>query len=407
MVSSLSDFLRLTYLPAQAGLMRGLDARQDIAAARMNWVAAGDEAGGLISGIQASVFDRSQAYLAKQRASAISVLQRLIGLSVAILMIFGASLYIVARHIVSPLEHVRLRMMDLVNGQLELRPIEKFWLDDIRAIVDALRVFRITAVRRERLTSEQLLLYAQIAEAHRSLQSDMNAAAKVQLAQMPPPGAVDQIRFSTFFAPSSVLSGDTFDYFALSEDRVGLFQVDVAGHGAAAGLVSVAAHLGARRALRSLKPKGSLADAVKTLNAYWNPEMTYFTLLVVQFDTREGRGRMVQAGHPHPVLMRRDGSITRLGNGGLPIGILQDAEFEEVDFPFEVGDKLFVFSDGIYENANQQKVIYSEERFLRFLTENAACSTEELLLNVRETLDAWSGVGNLSDDVSLVIAERF
>jgi len=406
-VSGLSDFLQLTYLPAEAGLVQALDARQDVEAAKTVWLAAGDEAGRLISGIQTSVFDGSQAYLAQQRASALLALQILIGLSVVILLMFVLSLYIIGKHIVFPLEQMRLDMLDLIDGKLEQRGRERFWLEDIRTIFDALRVFRVTAVRRERLTREQLLLHAQIAEAHLSLQSDMNAAAKVQLAQMPPPGDVDQIRFSTFFAPANVLAGDTFDYFALSEGRVGLLQVDVAGHGAAAGLVSVAAHLGSRRALRSLKAEGRLSDAIKKLNAYWNPEMTYFTLVAVQFDTNDGRGRMVQAGHPHPVLMRRDGTIARLGNGGLPIGVMPDAEFEEIDFPFEVGDKLFVFSDGIYENSNENREIYTEERFIQFLAENAACSTEELLHKVRGTLDAWSGVANLSDDVSLVVAERF
>jgi len=406
-VSDLSNFIELTYLPAKSALLRAIDAGQNVDAAKLDWLAAGDEAGRLISGIQASVFDRSQAYLDQQLVSALRMLQSLIGLSVGGMLIFVLSLYIVEKHIVAPLEQMRLSMLDLVHGKLEPRGGETFWLEDIRTIVDALRVFRVTAIRRERLTREQLLLHAQIAEAHRSLQSDMKAAAKVQLAQMPAPGDVDQIRFSTFFAPANVLAGDTFDYFALSEDRVGLLQVDVAGHGAAAGLVSVAAHLGARRALRSLKPEGNLAEAVKTLNAFWNPEMTYFTLVAVQFDTSKGRGRMVQAGHPSPVLMRRNGSITRLGNGGLPIGVLQDAEFEEIDFPFDVGDKLFVFSDGIYENSNSEKEIYTEERFIQFLADNATCSTEELLRKVRETLDAWSGVGNLSDDVSLVVAERF
>jgi serine phosphatase RsbU (regulator of sigma subunit) len=66
-----------------------------------------------------------------------------------------------------------------------------------------------------------------------------------------------------------------------------------------------------------------------------------------------------------------------------------------------------VFSDGIYENFNEDLEIYTEERFIQFLADNAACSTEELLHKVRGTLDAWSGVGNLSDDVSLVVAERF
>jgi serine phosphatase RsbU (regulator of sigma subunit) len=229
----------------------------------------------------------------------------------------------------------------------------------------------------------------------------------VQLAQMPPPGVIGQIRFSTYFAPSKMLAGDTFDFMELPGYRVGLFQADVAGHGAAAGLVSVAAHIGARRALRSLEPRaGSLADAIKTLNALWSPEMTYFTLVSIELDIRKNRGRLVQAGHPHPILIRKDGSITRLGNGGLPIGVMPDAEYEEVGFAFETGDKLVVFSDGIYENINDDNEIYTEERFIRFLGDHTACSTEELVNKAQDALEAWSGDQKISDDVSLVVAER-
>ncbi len=406
LASALSDFLTQTYIPAETRLMRAVEAGQDGTPERLDWIATGDEAGGLIDGMLETVFDRSQTYLAQEQADALNTLRRLSILSVFALVMFGLSLFIIARHIVTPLEQVRKKMLDLVEGDLSPVALEKFLLQDLRGMVDALRVFRITGVRRERLTQERLSLHAQIAEAHHSLKADMNAASKVQLSQMPAPGLVGKIRFASFFAPSHVLAGDTFDYLELPDDRVGLFQVDVAGHGAAASLVSVAAHIGARRALRSLKPGDSLTTAVKTLNAHWNPEMTYFTLALAEFDTTANTGRLVQAGHPHPVLIRRDGTISRLGDGGLPIGVLPDAEFEEIAFHFEAGDRVLVFSDGIYENANTENEIYSEERFIQFLTENATCSTEVLLHNIREALDAWTDGGQLSDDVSLVIAER-
>lgn len=406
LASELSDFLSQTYVPAEVRLLRAVDAGQGTDAARPDWVAAGDEAGRLIDSMLGAVFDRSQTYLAQAQADAHATLVRLSILSVFALLMFGLSLFIIAVHIVSPLEQVRTKMLELAEGDLSRVTLDKFVLQDLRGMVDALRVFRITGVRRERLTRERLSLHAQIADAHHNLKADMAAASKVQLSQMPEPGDVGSIRFASFFAPSHVLAGDTFDYLELSEDRAGLFQVDVAGHGAAAGLVSVAAHIGARRALRSLKPGDSLAKAARTLNAHWNPEMTYFTLALTEFDTRANTGRLVQAGHPHPVLMRRDGSVSRLGNGGLPIGVLPDAEFEEVVFQFEVGDRVLVFSDGIYENANSENEIYTEERFIQFLTDNATCSTEVLLHDIREALVAWTGAGNLSDDVSVVIAER-
>ena len=404
--SELSDFLTQTYAPAEARLLQAIDARQHSSPARTDWVAAGEEADKLIEGLLVNLFDRSQAYLAQEQTEALSTLMRLLVLSVFGLAMFGLSLFILAKHIVTPLEKIRRKMLDLVEGDLSPVALEKFLLQDLRGMVDALRVFRISGVRRERLTKERLLLHAQIAEAHSSLKADMNAASEVQLSQMPMPGDVGKIRFDSFFAPSQVLAGDTFDYLELPEDRVGLFQVDVAGHGAAASLVSVAAHIGARRALRSLKPGDTLTQAVKTLNTHWNPEMTYFTLAFVEFDTSQNTGRLVQAGHPHPVLIHSNGTIRRLGNGGLPIGVLTDAEFEEVAFKFEEGDRLLVFSDGIYENTNTENEIYSEERFMQFLTKHATCSTDDLLQKIREALDAWTDDGKLSDDVSLVIAER-
>ncbi len=407
LVNSLSEYLRLTYLPARAAVTQAESARENVEIARTTWIDSFDEAAILISGIQASVFEISQANLAQQRNNDLIILQQSAAVSVSIILFFVLSLYIIEKLIVSPLERIRLRMDDIVNAKFDPITRDRFWLQDTRSIADALRVFRVTAMRRERMTHSQLMMHSLIAESHSNLQSDMQAAAEVQRAQMPAPGNVNQIHFATFFAPSDLLAGDTFDYFALSEDRVGLFQADVAGHGAAAGLVSVAAHLGARRALHGVKPGVSLADSIRTLNAFWNPKMTYFTLGAFLFDIKKDRGSMVQAGHPYPVLMRQDGSVIRLGNGGLPIGVVPDAEFEEVEFPFAFGDRLILFSDGVYENANSENEIYTEERFIQLLSENAGCSSEDLVDKVRQAIGAWSGVDKLSDDISLVIAERF
>jgi len=402
----LSNFLVQTYIPAETLLLQAVDAGTRGDTERLAWIAAVDHAGTLIDSMLTSLFDRSQNYLAQAKADARAILVRLLILSAFAVLLFSLSLLIVARHIVGPLEQVRRRMLSLVEGDLSPVSLDKFLLRDLQGMVDALRVFRITGVRRERLTRERLSLHAQIADAHQSLQADMAAASKVQLSQMPGPGTIGNIRFTPHFAPSHVLAGDTFDYFEISADRIGLFQADVAGHGAAASLVSVAAHIGARRALLSVKPGESPAKAVRRLNAHWNPEMTYFTLALIEFNTEVNAGQLVQAGHPHPVLIRHDGSVSLLGNGGLPIGVLPDAEYEVITFPFNAGDRVLVFSDGAYENTNTEGQIYSEERFIEFLNNNAACSTEVLLQIIRDELEAWTGAGNLSDDVSIVIAER-
>lgn len=404
--TKLFDVVQKVYEPAEADFLRALSTGEGMAAARLAWVTAGDEADRVIDTVLAFVFEQSQTHVKQLQTQSLAVLVRLVALFVAALVIVVLSIYLVTKHILQPLERIRNGMLDLASGKLVAGAKENFLLVEMQAMAEALRVFRVNALRRERMTKERMSLHAKIAEAHDLLQSEMRAAAKVQLAQMPEPGVVGQVRFSTFFAASNVVAGDLFDFLPLSEGRVGVFQVDVAGHGAAAGLVSVAAHIGARRALSGLKPDASLAKAIETLNAFWSPEMTYFTMVSIELDARTNNGRIVQAGHPNPVLMRKDGSITRLGHGGLPIGVMPDAEFEEIVFPFHAGDRLFVFSDGIYENMNESSEMFTEERFIRLLAGNAQSATDVVVEKVQKTLRDWCGSGVLSDDVSLVVAER-
>lgn len=403
---SLSDTLTTFYVPAQDRLLLGLETSAELEAVQDAWLGATEQVDQLIQNALVSIFERSQMTLTSDRNEALSTLRRSLAISFFVFLTLGFSLFFIVRHIVSPLDELRGRMQNIVDGNLKPFAKGDFLLKDIHAIADALRVFRIAEVQRDRSRHTQLKLYAQISETHQMLQSDMKSAAQVQLALLPRPGKIEDFYFSTFFAPSKMLAGDTFDHFRLSENRVGLFQIDVAGHGAAAGLVSVAAQIAARRALRSLKPHINLAGAMSTLNAHWNSELTYFTMVMAELDATSNTGRLVQAGHPHPLLLKKDGPLTRLGNGGLPVGVVSDAEFEEIEFPFHPGDRLIIFTDGAYENVNKNNEIYTEERLLQFLTDNVACDTNDLVHNVRELLKAWSGIDNLSDDVSLMVVER-
>ncbi len=402
----LFEFFQWTYAPAEARLLKSMATGTEVEASRRIWMDAVAEFDGLVDDLRRFVFERSQAHHARKESAALVRMDTKIALSAAVFALFSLSLLAIERLILRPIERITDRMHELVAGDLAPGPSERFTLADMRSMADALRVFRVDAVRRNRLTRERLSLHAKIADAHNELKADLRAAAKVQLAQMPEPGDVGAVRFSTYFAAANVLAGDTFDFLPLSGDRVGLFQIDVAGHGAAAGLVSVAAHIAARRALRKLGPGESLVRAVTALNANWSPDLTYFTMATIELDTQANRGRMVQAGHPHPVLLRGDGSISRLGGGGLPIGAVPDADFEEIDFPFGTGDRLLVFSDGIYESINAQGEIFTEERFIDLLAGNAHRSTENLIESIRTALETWCCTGSLSDDVSLVVAER-
>ncbi|MFN3664193.1 PP2C family protein-serine/threonine phosphatase [Yoonia sp.] len=404
--SDLFDYIDAIYQPALENYAEAIAQDTNLQAARQDWAEALNDADALISQTTSRLFQTSQAHLISESAAARARLSNFLTWTAFAVVVFGLSIYLVAQHIVKPLLYVQRKINDIASGRLDPITKRRLLLRDLDSVIDSLRALRISARRRERLATERLALNEQIIQAHATLKSEVDAAAKVQLSLLPRPEDVGHMRFSTLFQPSHVVAGDTYDFIPLSDTRVGLFQIDVAGHGAAAGLVSMAAHISARRALRGVKSGIDLAASVQTLNTHWSPELTYFTALLVEFDSSTHVARLVQAGHPHPVLMRKDGSVSRLGNAGLPIGVIGDADYELIEFPFEHGDRLLVFSDGIYENFNSEGEIYSEERLIQLLRDNAACSTDVLVDIVKKSVVSWNESGIPSDDVSLVIAER-
>ena len=404
-LASVVAFLDGTYLPAERALVDILRLGADAQVEYGVWVNASHETAFRLTVLLDDIFASSQSYLVQSRTHSLRLLISWLVLSVLLTVAFVGALVLVLTLIVVPLDRARGWMLRLAEGSLEPEPPGKWMLRDVKAIFEALQVFRVNAVGRERLQQERLVLHAHIAGAHRELRADMEAAAVVQRSQLPPPAVIGRIRFNTYFRPSRFVAGDSYDFFALSPDRVGLFQVDVAGHGAAAGLVSVSSHSSVKGALHRLSLGETIPDVISGVNRNWNRHLTYFTVAAAELDPENGIGRMVQAGHPYPVLLQNDGTLTRLGDGGLPIGVLPEVEFEEITFPFMTGDRLFLFSDGIYEATNSRMQVFSEDSFINLLRIHSACTTNEMIEHIDRALTDWCGTDQMTDDVTLVVAE--
>jgi serine phosphatase RsbU (regulator of sigma subunit) len=100
----------------------------------------------------------------------------------------------------------------------------------------------------------------------------------------------------------------------------------------------------------------------------------------------------------------RDGSVRAIGEGGLPIGILRQASFEEVAFDFSPGDRLLVYSDGLTEAENPEQQGSTKSACRRSL-EACRPSTRGPVVHHRSALRNWRGSGTLEDDVTVLILE--
>lgn len=132
----------------------------------------------------------------------------------------------------------------------------------------------------------------------------------------------------------------------------------------------------------------------------------YLTLVYADIDTISGEIRMVQAGHPHPAVQRADGSVEFLGNGGMPIGLIERAEYEEFATRLAPGDRLFLTSDGITEAEDAAGRLLGEDGLGDILRLNAPVAGAALLESLGWSIANYSG-GRQADDISAVLVEFF
>ena len=128
----------------------------------------------------------------------------------------------------------------------------------------------------------------------------------------------------------------------------------------------------------------------------------YFTLALAYLDLTTGAVQMVQAGHPHPAVLRPDGAVTWVGEGGMPIGLLEEAQFDSVTFHLEPGDRLMLYSDGITECENRAGEEFGEDGLAALLRRTAEDQGEALLETIVTAVQDFAGRTEFADDVSLV-----
>ena len=123
------------------------------------------------------------------------------------------------------------------------------------------------------------------------------------------------------------------------------------------------------------------------------------------FDSQSRQLTLTQAGHPSPVYLKHGGSPILLGNGGFPVGMFAEAEYDAFTVRLHPGDRLFLYSDGIPECTNSSGLPFTEARFMEHIAASAHLAMDELIQGLEEGLFEWRGSGEFDDDISLLALE--
>jgi len=290
---------------------------------------------------------------------------------------------------------------------------------------DGDRVFAVAAIRditeRRRMEEELRLAKQETERAYERIRREIEAAARVQQALLPTTlPRTDRFRFAFRYHPCADLGGDALNVFWLNDMQIGLYLLDVSGHGVAASLLSVALARQLAPSNATLTPNPASEDyrpvaaplatpgeVARNLNRWFLSHPTaeqYFTMIYGVLDVPSKQFRYVSAGHPPMLLTRADGTSQWLPSTAIPLGFDEDADFEEGQVQVEPGDRLLLYSDGVTEAANGAEDMFGAEQLRRAVSEGGDDSLETMMSKLIEEVLDWSS-GVPSDDVSLLALE--
>lgn len=280
---------------------------------------------------------------------------------------------------------------------------------------------RLLALERE-LRANNLLLTEtldRLRELYDSLDRDLIEARSLQQSLLREREyAFETGKVSLLLRPSGHVGGDMVGCFTINPGQIGLYSFDVSGHGVAsalmtarlAGLLSGASadhNIAIRRGPDGLVGRAP-PEVARAMNRLMMSEIQterYVTLAYAELDLATGRARMVQAGHPYPVLQHRNGEVSFLGSGGLPVGLIEGAEYDGFEARLRPGERLLLVSDGITECPRPDGEQLGDDGLERILTRLRKLRGNALLEALMWELARWAGHEDFPDDISCALFE--
>jgi sigma-B regulation protein RsbU (phosphoserine phosphatase) len=274
-----------------------------------------------------------------------------------------------------------------------------FFRDDI-SFIEALGNTALAALENARLFQEEVN--------KKRLESEIALAHDIQMKLLP-----DTIPYFKGFdlaamsISSKQVGGDYYDFIRLSDSEMLVAIADVSGKGMPASLLMA----NVQAALRALAPlRLELPDLTERINAivYQNTGADKFiTFFCGIINNNDSTFRYVNAGHNPPLLLRTDGMIVELKEGGIILGILDfTPPYQQGTVLFSEGDVLLLYTDGVSEAMNLQNEELSEQRTCVALRENASESAKQIVEYIIQTVQSHAGKAPQSDDITLAIVKR-
>ena len=267
------------------------------------------------------------------------------------------------------------------------------------------------AVVKARVRSHILLreARAQLASQLLALNNELEMARQIQLSILPHsipklPG----LEIAARFLPMTSVAGDFYDFIEIDEKHIGILIADVSGHGLPSALIASMLQVSlTAQAGHASEPAKVLLGLNHALCGKFTDN--FVTAAYVYVDLEKNLMRYAGAGHP-PVLQWRNstGKTAKLLENGLVLGMVEEATYDALEFPLELGDRYVLYTDGVLEATNSAQEQFGADRFMRFIENHKHLAADQFSETFLTELSRWSNQTaeqGQQDDITLLVID--
>lgn len=258
--------------------------------------------------------------------------------------------------------------------------------------------------------SAQIIENARLYEEEKALakmKEEIRLAAQIQQDLLPKaPPVIPGYDLCATSIPALVVGGDYYDFIALDSGRYAICLGDVSGKGYPAAMLMASLQATLRGQCMLEAPVAqTIARSNQQLYRTTDPEK-FATLFFGVLDPASGALTFCNGGHERPMLFRQDGTVERLIEGGLALGVLEKFPYGEGATVLAPGDFLVLYSDGIPEAADELGNFFGEERLVACIREHAALGAVQLMGAIIEAVQRHEQGTARADDLTILVMRR-
>ena len=239
------------------------------------------------------------------------------------------------------------------------------------------------------------------------MEEELNIARDLQMSMLPAAcPEIEGFETAASSAPAREVGGDFFDFIDMGKDKAGMVIGDVTGKSVSGALVMSAS----RSVFRMLSEEElSVSESMMRANRRLKKDIKsgmFVALLFAVLNSKDRKLTLCSAGQTQPIhLSAKTGEAKLVETEGdtFPLGILEDANYQETEIQLSPGDRVLFYTDGIVEAMNEQEEMFGFDRLLEVVQSARSISAEALLKEILDNVNQFVGDAPQHDDLTIIV----